>query len=117
MYIIISDTNIKDMLNLFAASGGGGPMLVPPVAQGGTGGRPVGDTGTSRGQQSSAGATTLWPLAPAQSNQAPGQQSQATPPLAASPAPAHNQSMIISPISTFTISSIQNQQFIIHPFC
>lgn len=66
-------------------------MLVPPVAQTGTGGRPVGDTGVSRGQQSSAGTTALWPLAPAQPNQPPGQQSHATPPLAATPAPAHNQ--------------------------
>ena len=69
-------------------------MLVPPVAQSGTGGRPMGDTGTQRGQQSSAGSAALWPLAPAQPNQPPSQQSQATPPLAATPAPAHNQGTI-----------------------
>ncbi|KAG7212005.1 hypothetical protein KM043_011200 [Ampulex compressa] len=79
-------------LQRFATSGGGGSMLVPPVAQGGTGDRPVGDTGP-RAQQSSGPATaaTLWPLAPAQSNQLPNQQSQGIPPLAATPAPAHNQ--------------------------
>lgn len=67
-------------------------MLVPPVAQSGTGDRPVGDTG-ARAQQTSgpAAAATLWPLAPAQTNQVPSQQSQGIPPLAATPAPAHNQ--------------------------
>lgn len=67
-------------------------MLVPPVAQSGTGDRPVGDTG-ARAQQTSgpAAAATLWPLAPAPSNQVPNQQSQAIPPLAATPAPTHNQ--------------------------
>ena len=74
------------------ASGGGGPMLVPPVVQGGTSGRQVGDTGGLRGQQSSVpgGPATLWPLAPTQHNQ----QSHGTPPLAATPAPAHNQGQI-----------------------
>lgn len=73
-------------------------MLVPPVAQGGTGGRQVGDTVGTRGQQASVpgGPATLWPLAPAQHNQTANQQSQATPPLAATPAPAHNQGQIIS---------------------
>ncbi|XP_015116479.1 uncharacterized protein LOC107040773 isoform X2 [Diachasma alloeum] len=67
-------------------------MLVPPVAQGGTGGRPVCDTGGRGAQSSVPGATaTLWPLAPAQPNLTASQQSQATPPLAATPAPAHNQ--------------------------
>ncbi|XP_036150363.1 uncharacterized protein LOC105840034 isoform X3 [Monomorium pharaonis] len=68
-------------------------MLVPPVAQSGTGDRPVGDT-VARAQQTTgpgAATTTLWPLAPAQSNQVPNQQSQGIPPLAATPAPAHNQ--------------------------
>ncbi|XP_011310744.1 uncharacterized protein wge isoform X2 [Fopius arisanus] len=67
-------------------------MLVPPVAQGGTGGRPGCDTG-GRGTQSSVpgGTATLWPLAPAQPNLTANQQSQPTPPLAATPAPAHNQ--------------------------
>lgn len=79
---------------LFSASGGGGSMLVPPVAQSGTPDRPVGDTG-ARAQQTSgpAAAATLWPLAPAQSNQIPNQQSQGIPPLAATPAPAHSQGM------------------------
>lgn len=78
---------------LIAASGGGGSMLVPPVAQSGTGDRPVGDT-VARAQQTTgpaAATTTLWPLAPAQPNQVPNQQSQGIPPLAATPAPAHNQ--------------------------
>ncbi|XP_063989724.1 uncharacterized protein LOC135168983 isoform X3 [Diachasmimorpha longicaudata] len=67
-------------------------MLVPPVAQGGTAGRPVCDTGGRGAQSSVPGATaTLWPLAPAQPNLTASQQSQATPPLAATPAPAHNQ--------------------------
>lgn len=87
MPCIFSDT-------LIAASGGGGSMLVPPVAQGGTGDRPVGDT-VARAQQTTTGtaaaATTLWPLAPAQPNQVPNQQAQGIPPLAATPAPAHNQ--------------------------
>ncbi|XP_039314883.1 uncharacterized protein LOC105204830 isoform X6 [Solenopsis invicta] len=68
-------------------------MLVPPVAQSGTGDRPVGDT-VARAQQTTgpaAATTTLWPLAPAQPNQVPNQQSQGIPPLAATPAPAHNQ--------------------------
>lgn len=71
-------------------------MLVPPVAQGGTvaGDRPVGDT-VARAQQTTTGTaaatTTLWPLAPAQPNQVPNQQAQGIPPLAATPAPAHNQ--------------------------
>lgn len=80
-----------------SASGGGGPMLVPPVAQSGTGDRPVGDTG-ARAQQTSgpAAAATLWPLAPAQSNQVPNQQSQAIPPLAATPAPTHNQGTLFT---------------------
>ncbi|XP_011866393.1 PREDICTED: uncharacterized protein LOC105561220 isoform X3 [Vollenhovia emeryi] len=68
-------------------------MLVPPVAQSGTGDRPVGDT-VARTQQTTgpaAATTTLWPLAPAQPNQVPNQQSQGIPPLAATPAPAHNQ--------------------------
>ncbi|XP_020288061.1 uncharacterized protein LOC109856804, partial [Pseudomyrmex gracilis] len=66
-------------------------MLVPPVAQSGTGDRPVGDT-VARAQQTTGPATTtLWPLAPAQPNQVPNQQSQGIPPLAATPAPAHNQ--------------------------
>ncbi|XP_023289238.1 uncharacterized protein LOC111674148, partial [Orussus abietinus] len=73
-------------------SGGGGPMLVPPVAQGGTGGRPVGDSG-ARAQASTGPATALWPLAPAQPNQpiSAAQSSQGTPPLAATPAHGHNQ--------------------------
>lgn len=79
---------------LIAASGGGGSMLVPPVAQGGTvADRPVGDT-VARAQQTTTGTaatTTLWPLAPAQPNQVPNQQAQGIPPLAATPAPAHNQ--------------------------
>lgn len=66
-------------------------MLVPPVAQSGTGDRPVGDT-VARAQQTTGPATTtLWPLAPAQPNQVHNQQSQGIPPLAATPAPAHNQ--------------------------
>lgn len=69
-------------------------MLVPPVAQGGTGDRPVGDT-VARGPQTTTGTaaatTTLWPLAPAQPNQVPNQQAHGIPPLAATPAPAHNQ--------------------------
>jgi len=78
---------------LIAASGGGGSMLVPPVAQTGTVDRPVGDT-VARAQQTTgpaAATTTLWPLAPAQPNQLPNQQSQGIPPLTATPAPAHNQ--------------------------
>ena len=83
---------MNEFLFCFSASGGGGSMLVPPVVQSGTGDRPVGDTG-ARAQQTSgpAAAATLWPLAPAQSNQVPNQQSQGIPPLAATPAPAHNQ--------------------------
>lgn len=75
-------------------------MLVPPVAQSGTGDRPVGDTG-ARAQQTAgpAAAATLWPLAPAQSNQVPNQQSQGIPPLAATPAPAHNQGTLFSYIN------------------
>lgn len=67
-------------------------MLVPPVAPSATGDRPVGDT-VARAQQTTgpAATTTLWPLAPAQPNQVPNQQSQAIPSLAATPAPAHNQ--------------------------
>lgn len=69
-------------------------MLVPPVAQGGTGDRPVGDP-VARAQQTTTGTaaatTTLWPLAPAQPNQVPNQQAHGIPPLAATPAPAHNQ--------------------------
>lgn len=68
-------------------------MLVPPVAQGGTGDRPVGDT-VARQQTTTgtaAATTTLWPLAPAQPNQVPNQQAHGIPPLAATPAPAHNQ--------------------------
>ena len=69
-------------------------MLVPPVAQGGTGDRPVGDP-VARAQQTTTGAaaatTTLWPLAPAQPNQVPNQQAHGIPPLAATPAPAHSQ--------------------------
>lgn len=68
-------------------------MLVPPVAQGGTGDRPVGDA-VARAQQTTgpAATTTLWPLAPAQPNQLSSQQqSQGIPSLAATPAPAHNQ--------------------------
>jgi len=78
---------------LIAASGGGGSMLVPPVAQSGTGDRPVGDT-VARAQQTTgptAATTTLWPLAPAPPHQVPNQQSQGIPPLAATPTPAHNQ--------------------------
>ncbi|XP_043290025.1 uncharacterized protein wge isoform X4 [Venturia canescens] len=68
-------------------------MLVPPVVQGGTGSRQVGDTGGNRGQQSTvpSAPATLWPLAPSQHNQTASQQSHATPPLAATPLPAHNQ--------------------------
>jgi len=72
-------------------------MLVPPVAQSGTVDRPVGDT-VARAQQTTgpaAATTTLWPLAPAQPNQVPNQQSQGIPPLAATPAPAHNQGKLI----------------------
>ncbi|XP_014473147.1 PREDICTED: uncharacterized protein LOC106743634 isoform X2 [Dinoponera quadriceps] len=67
-------------------------MLVPPVAQSATGDRPVGDT-VARAQQTTgpAATTTLWPLAPAQPNQVPNQQTQGIPSLAATPAPAHNQ--------------------------
>lgn len=91
-YAIIINVCFSFLFSSFLASGGGGSMLVPPVAQGGTGDRPVGDAG-GRAQQSSgpAGTATLWPLAPAQPNQVPNQQSQGIPPLAATPAPAHNQ--------------------------
>ncbi|XP_067217212.1 uncharacterized protein wge isoform X5 [Linepithema humile] len=65
--------------------------MFPPVAQGGAGDRPVGDT-VARAQQTTGPATTtLWPLAPAQPNQLSNQQFQGIPPLAATPAPAHNQ--------------------------
>ncbi|XP_074094348.1 BAH domain and coiled-coil containing protein winged eye isoform X2 [Cotesia typhae] len=67
-------------------------MLVPPVAPGGTASRQVGDPGVRGPHNSVPGsATTLWPLAPAQNNLPGSQQSQATPPLAATPAPSHNQ--------------------------
>lgn len=74
-----------------AASGEGGPMLVPPVAQ--TGGRSVGDTAPRA--QSSAGTAALWPLTPAHLTQPSNHQSQATPALAATPAPAHTQGIFI----------------------
>lgn len=82
-------------------------MLVPPVAQSGTGDRPAGDTG-ARAQQTSgpAAAATLWPLAPAQSNQVPNQQSQGIPPLAATPAPAHNQGTLLKMILKLFVSNI-----------
>ncbi|XP_034941429.1 uncharacterized protein wge isoform X2 [Chelonus insularis] len=68
-------------------------MLVPPVAPGGTGSRQVGDAGARGSQNPIQGtATTLWPLAPAQTTSLSGnQQTHATPPLAATPAPSHNQ--------------------------
>ncbi|KAL0131790.1 hypothetical protein PUN28_002974 [Cardiocondyla obscurior] len=66
-------------------------MLVPPVAQSGTGDRPVGDTVARAQQTTGPAATNLWSLAPAQPNQIPNQQSQGIPPLAATPTPAHNQ--------------------------
>ncbi|XP_044585672.1 uncharacterized protein LOC123265818 [Cotesia glomerata] len=67
-------------------------MLVPPVAPGGTASRQVSDPGVRGPHNSVPGsATALWPLAPAQNNLPGSQQSQATPPLAATPAPPHNQ--------------------------
>ncbi|XP_008559177.1 uncharacterized protein LOC103579528 isoform X3 [Microplitis demolitor] len=67
-------------------------MLVPPVAQGGTGSRQVGDPGVRSAHNSVPGtATALWPLAPAHTNLPGNHQSQATPPLAATPGPPHNQ--------------------------
>ncbi|XP_057330421.1 uncharacterized protein LOC130670856 isoform X3 [Microplitis mediator] len=67
-------------------------MLVPPVAQGGTGSRQVGDAGVRSAHNSVPGtATALWPLAPAHTNLPGSHQSQATPPLAATPGPPHNQ--------------------------
>ncbi|XP_046425397.1 uncharacterized protein LOC124182332 isoform X1 [Neodiprion fabricii] len=72
-------------------------MLAPPVAQG-PAGRPVGGAGVgagglgNRGQQQSVGpAAALWPLTPTQSSVPPNGQSQGTPPLPATPAPAHTQ--------------------------
>lgn len=79
------------------ASGGGGPMLAPPVAQG-AGGRPVGGAGGggsgglgTRGQPSVGPAAALWPLTPTQPSASPGGQTQGTPPLSTTPAPAHSQ--------------------------
>ncbi|KAK0075009.1 hypothetical protein PV326_011964, partial [Microctonus aethiopoides] len=77
------------------ASGGGGPMLVPPVAQGGSSsGRQVGDPGARTQQNSMSGtATALWPIVPAHTHSSGNQQSQIPPPLAVTPAPAHNQAV------------------------
>ncbi|KAF7995937.1 hypothetical protein HCN44_007044 [Aphidius gifuensis] len=69
-------------------------MLVPPVAQNGPGGRQVvGDVGGMRTTQGPGATATLWPIAPAHSNLSSNHQSQATPPLGAAPAPAHNQGL------------------------
>ncbi|XP_046744501.1 uncharacterized protein LOC124410294 isoform X2 [Diprion similis] len=73
-------------------------MLAPPVAQGAAG-RPVGGAGAgagglgNRGQQSVGPAAALWPLTPTQSSAPPAGQSQGTPPLPATPAPAHSQGL------------------------
>lgn len=71
-------------------------MLIPPVAQGPGGRQVVGDVGT-RGVQGSVpgGTATLWPLTSTQGNLSGNHHhSQATPPLAAAPIPAHNQGTI-----------------------